>query len=371
MVTNYRVQRPRAIAMWDFSWLERRWPGAGHEDWDHALGELAERGYDAVRIDAYPHLVSADAEKAWTLKPQWNQNSWGAQSIITVQVMPALVEFIRAADRHGIRVGLSTWFREDTADIRMLIKTSEDIARIWIDTLRLLETEGVLDSIEYVDLCNEFPLPPWAPFLYGVNVGPGLPRSHKLIGEWMTESIERVRSAYPGLAYTYSFAGRYDDTAETAVAAFDLLEPHLWMANATDYYEKVGYEFERFDPVGYENLVARGREVYESDRERYDGELFAEIDALAEWSRKSGKPLVTTECWAIVDYKDWPGLDWDWVKDLNARAVEHAAGTGRWLAMATSNFCGPQFVGMWRDVDYHRRLTDLIRGSRIDPDLQR
>ncbi len=44
--------RPRAITMWDFSWLERRWPGAGYEDWDQALDELAERGYDAVRIDA-------------------------------------------------------------------------------------------------------------------------------------------------------------------------------------------------------------------------------------------------------------------------------------------------------------------------------
>ena len=25
---------PRAITMWDFSWLDRRWPGAGYEDWD-------------------------------------------------------------------------------------------------------------------------------------------------------------------------------------------------------------------------------------------------------------------------------------------------------------------------------------------------
>jgi hypothetical protein len=45
--------------MWDFSWLERRWPGAGYEDWSQALDELVERGYEAVRIDAYPHLVAA------------------------------------------------------------------------------------------------------------------------------------------------------------------------------------------------------------------------------------------------------------------------------------------------------------------------
>ena len=53
--------------MWDFSWLERRWPGAGYEDWDKILDELAERGYHADRIDAYPHLVAENPMKEWTL----------------------------------------------------------------------------------------------------------------------------------------------------------------------------------------------------------------------------------------------------------------------------------------------------------------
>ena len=34
---------PLAITMWEFSWLERRWPGAGYEDWDRALAELVDR----------------------------------------------------------------------------------------------------------------------------------------------------------------------------------------------------------------------------------------------------------------------------------------------------------------------------------------
>jgi hypothetical protein len=28
-----QLKQPLAITMWDFSWLERRWPGAGYEDW--------------------------------------------------------------------------------------------------------------------------------------------------------------------------------------------------------------------------------------------------------------------------------------------------------------------------------------------------
>lgn len=41
----FSVDAPFAITMWDFSWIERRWPGAGYEDWDQVLTELTERGY--------------------------------------------------------------------------------------------------------------------------------------------------------------------------------------------------------------------------------------------------------------------------------------------------------------------------------------
>lgn len=34
-----------------------------------------------------------------------------------------------------------------------------------------------------------------------------------------------------------------------------------------------------------------------------------------------------------------------------------------------SNFCGPQFAGMWRDVEWHKRLTSIIRSSPLDESL--
>ena len=143
-------RHPRAITMWDFSWLERRWAGAGYEDWDRVLHELADRGYDVVRIDAYPHLVSAGPERHWTLKPYWTQQAWGAQSAISVRVLPELLDFIRAAGRHGMRVALSTWFRQDVDDVRMRLTTPERIAQAWIDTLRHIDRAGLLGLIDYV-----------------------------------------------------------------------------------------------------------------------------------------------------------------------------------------------------------------------------
>ena len=89
------LKQPIAITMWDFSWLERRWPGAGYEDWEQMLDELKERGYDAIRIDAYPHLVHADADKEWLLLPTSNQQNWGAPANIKVSPWPALAAGLR------------------------------------------------------------------------------------------------------------------------------------------------------------------------------------------------------------------------------------------------------------------------------------
>lgn len=366
-------QCPYAITMWDFSWLERRWPGAGYEDWDLVLDELAERGYNAVRIDAYPHLVSADSDKSWHLLPTWTENTWGAQSPIDVQVMPALATFIAKAGERGIRTALSTWFRRDRDDVRLQIRTPAQHGQIWLDTLHHLDDEGVLDQVLYVDLCNEWPLPRWAPFLYAEGEAAQYEhqRSEALIENWTAEAISVPRAQYPNLDYTFSVCSQYDTLREQHVDMLDLLEPHVWMANSTDYYHKVGYHYEPFSPVGYDNVVARGKSEFLGHQDEYEAQLWAAIDTLADWSRTTSKPLVTTECWAVVDYKDWPGLDWGWVNDLNAKAVEYAASTGRWHGMGTSNFTGPQFRGVWRDVSWHQRLTSLIKSAHIDDDIAR
>jgi Sugar-binding cellulase-like len=369
-----RLMRSRAcaIAMWDFSWAERRWPGAGYEDWDQALGELKERGYDAVRIDAYPHLVSADSHKVWEIMPVWDQMNWGAQSLIRLQIMPALTDFIVAAKRYDVAVALSTWWRQDHDDLRLAIKTPEDQAGVWSDTLHHVAEAGLLDRILYVDLSNEFPIPIWTPYLYGAPAGVEISRTDPQLVGWMRDSIGGLRAEFPALDYTYSFCTQYRNWRYQDVSMLDFLEPHIWMANreTSDYYDKIDYHHELFDPKGFNNIVARGYEEYRAHKDRYDGKLTSEIDNVAAWSRASGKPLVSTECWALVDYKDWPGLDWGWVKDLTALGLEHAARQGRWIGLATSNFCGPQFLGMWRDVAWHRRLTDLIKSANIDADLR-
>ncbi|HUB85426.1 MAG TPA: cellulase-like family protein, partial [Rhizomicrobium sp.] len=127
---------------------------------------------------------------------------------------------------------------------------------------------------------------------------------------------------------------------------------------------------ERFEAKGYTALSLKAEEIYRARPQYWQKLLEDAIARHAVVSRKIKMPLITTECWGIVDYKDWPLLKWDWVKDLCALGAQRAAASGRWLAIATSNFCGPQFVGMWRDKAWHQELTRAIKSAEIAPDLR-
>jgi hypothetical protein len=364
-----KLEHPLAITMWDFSWLERRWPGAGYENWDEVLDELKVRGYDAVRIDAYPHLMAVGPEQEWTLKPEWSVQDWGAPTLTKISHLRRnLVEFIRACGRKNILVALSTWFREDVDNHRMNIKSPKDMADIWISVLNIMEEEKLMEHILYVDLCNEFPISCWAPWLapaLGKAPGEEVLRASEEGTAWMRDSISALRSAYPNLEYCYSVCSEFDTLSTQDVSFMDLLEPHIWMAQWSDFYTQVGYNYERFSSAGYDNMVQHAETLYKSKPEYWQQFMYKGIDTAAQWSRDTGKPLVTTECWGIVDYKDWPLLNWDWIIELCELGVKHAASTGRWAAISTSNFCGPQFKGMWRDIEWHQRMTSIIHNAAL------
>jgi len=374
---------PRAITMWDFSWLERRWAGAGYENWDKALSELRERGYNAVRIDAYPHLVAADALKTWTLHEVWSIQNWGSPDINKVQVQPNLNKFIAKCRDYGIKVGLSSWYRKDVDNTRMLTTSAEKHAEIWVKTLQTIEKDGLLDNIMYVDLCNEWPGDLWAP--YFKNNPPERTWGYwqtDVSMQWMRTSVNIVRSHYPELLINYSFDNvDVEKYSQHDLSFFDFAEHHIWMVkeNNAEFYREVKQRSKAagrpteidglFSNQVYKNLVAEYEGVYQSKPDYWKKLLTDKIKQTAEHAAIAKLPLVTTECWGIVDYKDWPLLSWDWVKELCELGTITAASTGQWMGIATSNFCGPQFVGMWNDVEWHQKLTDIIKSAPIHKEL--
>lgn len=361
---------PRAITMWDFSWLERRWDGAGYEDWDLVLDQLSERGYNAVRIDAYPHLISENPTKKWMLNEVWNQQVWGSPDLNEVQVQPNLNKFLEKCKSRDIKVGLSSWYRQDIDNTVMNITTPEKMAECWIKTLQSIEIDGLLDTVMFVDLCNEWPGNLWAPFF-------SLQYPHVVWGQWYKdESVKWMKAAlaimkekYPEMPFLFSFDfGDVEKYNEVDTSFLDLYEHHIWMVhqNNSEFYKAVDYKDGQFSPQAYKNVVLSAEKLYREKPQYWQQLLTTKIEQMAKVARQNKRLVVTTECWGIVDYKDWPLLNWDWVKELCALGTITAAKTGAWVGIATSNFCGPQFVGMWRDIEWHRQLTAIIRSSPMD-----
>jgi hypothetical protein len=365
------TKAPLAIAMWDFSWLERRWTGGGYEDWNRALDELAERGYDAVRIDAFPHLMLAGAERRWTLVPVWTEHAWGAPGPVEVTVGPNLIAFIGACRKRRIKVALSSWFREDRTNARMKLAQPEQMAEAWIATLRAVEAADLLDSIVFVDLCNEFPGDLWAPYLQPKQEWGNWPSPVALA--YMNKALDGVRSAYPALPLCFS-SDRRELSAylKHDVSRLDLIDHHIWASAANDgeFDRLVGNKYEAFRPDDYVRMAEKGERIYRERPAYWQGLVANKVAALADVSRTLGKPLSTTEGWAVVNYKDWPMLEWGWIKELCEAGVTSATRSGRFMLTCTSNFCGPQHRGMWEDVPWHRRMTRLIKRAPIDPDLR-
>ena len=368
-MTTIGTTRGRANAMWDFSWLERTYAGGGYEDWGKALDELVERGYDAVRIDCYPHLVGADPDRTWTMRPCWTQHDWGAPFDVDVTPGPALVGFLDACAHRDVSVMLSSWFRQDTTDQRLAVNTPELFAASWIATLELVERAGHLDRIAFVDLANEFALSRYNAYLYPrgttaayVNTASRLePR----LRAWVASTLALVRDAYPQLPLCYSFCTEYDTWEQQDVSAFDLLELHIWMTHpvTSSFNDGIGFDLGSSgdDPVGYETIAAKGEAYYRANTEALVADLAATIALAAAWSERASLPVVTTESWSIITYKDGPNLDWGWVKEGCQTGVDLALATGRWASLSTSNFCGPQYRGMWDDVAWHQAVTDRIK----------
>ena len=157
-----------AVTMWEYSWLvQRSGKQSEYTDWDKALDELVERGYDCIRIDAFPHLIAGGPDgnilEDFIMLPIPDFFMWGNHTKVKVQPRKSLIEFMNKVKERGIYVGLSGWYNDDTTHRKSTIKFPEDYSRIWIETLDYLKENDLLNIVVWVDICNEFPLPAWSP----------------------------------------------------------------------------------------------------------------------------------------------------------------------------------------------------------------
>lgn len=371
---------PFSVSMWDFSWLLRRFgEEAEYSDWDKVLYEASERGYDCVRIDAFPHLVGArelgSNEERFTVLPQRRQFMWGNHRPVEVEPAPALVDFVRRSADHGIWVALSAWFNDDTTHCRTAVRTPDDFVRVWTATLDLLERQSLLERLVWVDLCNEWPHYEWAPSAHSEIFGGTSTRGAAVLSRKWTDdevrrneayflAIETLRRRYPGLVFTFSFSHYGPALEQLNLGLFDFLEGHCWLTEDPDFSTRSQFHTvaDGSEQDLYEHLRL-ANDTFQSDVEHWLEVLTGQQDRWARLaSANSDRPLVTSEGWASVWCGDVPGSQcgWEFTKAIGRAAVRGALERG-WTGICTSNFSQPHFSALWGDVAWHRELTGLVR----------
>ena len=115
MKAQQTKQKPFAIAMWDYSWILRHHRYGSFADWERVLNELAERGYNAIRIDAMPQYVAADSDggvqqEFRSVRNNWTPALWGNDFSMSFHPRDALLEFLPLCRKYGIQPALATWF---------------------------------------------------------------------------------------------------------------------------------------------------------------------------------------------------------------------------------------------------------------------
>lgn len=408
MTTLDLVTEPLAITMWDSSWLRRRYRGGGFEDWDRALAELVERGYNAVRIDVFPHLIARGpggdlVERFKDVPNQFPQfygfGMWGNPWTMYIEPRKALIEFLTKARAHGVKVGLSTWFKPTDDRRNEQIEGLDEFVRVWQETLEFIDANGLMDTVVYLDVLNEYPnghVFSWLHRTVKTMAWPANPnggyndRQRDFLWDFISQAIERLRVSWPDLTISTSFTfdsfERYFEHKDLGVLEF--LDVHIWLNYLPGFDEVSDYSrtIERHGRPGELFRTEQGGNAYAEDArlipqdyhydETYAAVLSAWRSRRAEWvakfenqvdrvvaaARPHGLHVGQTEAWGLVNWLDHPLLEWDIHRETAEIGAAIAARRG-YTFNCTANFCHPHFLGFWDDVPWHRSVTDVIRSG--------
>lgn len=382
------LQKPVAIVMWDFSWILRHHHYGEFENWDHVLEGLAERGYNAIRIDAMPQFVAADTDgksenEFRSVKNGWQPSLWGNDYTMSFRPKEALLEFLPKCEKYGIKVGLATWFMQHGTNRRDIFKEEGGLLRAWEETLSFLKTNQLLDNVIYTDLLNEYPN--WHGYDWlkkNMNRLSGLDQykldnpeanvpdqiisgknsnqeQQKFYSNFIGSTIRTLKTKYPDMDF-YASLDSSMELDRIDLSEFDALDYHIWFAHTG--------KIPGLDKVGARDQSQDYREVYKGLQAYWKENRTTLVQwmegRLSDISSSAAKHKIVcgnTEGWGPISWFDHPELGWEWTKESAEICVDIAKRHNNYKFICTSNFTHPQFRGMWDDIKWHQRITEKIK----------
>jgi hypothetical protein len=361
------------IAMWDFSWLYMHYKGGAYEDYDKVTGELLERGFNTVRIDAFPLLIGKlDQDDQEITIAGDSLRNWGPSDKDRKHIpVEELIEFMTITKKKGINVILSTWnmgsIEFPDAMLKSDYATREKYWMAWDKVLGILDKHGLLDNVCYVDLDQEFPF--FSPFKSRIDSLGSADNEKRPDGfKWNTAQTLFVKSHmqsclahfqknFPALRFTFSLTDFWNEVRAMKIALFDVLELHIWMVQDERFATR-----STFDDIvkdrgnhDYSDYMRRVNSSLKSIRPMMLRKMENSLAFAKSWSEEIAAPYTTTEAWGPWWHMDHKDLDWKWLYDWCEQNMEMASDYGIW-GLTPWNYSHP-YWNNWKNVEWYGKVN--------------
>ena len=364
---DWLTPRRLTTVMWDHTFLTRHVPGESFDDYDRALDEAMERGYNTLRLDPMPQVIDLARPEIVYKQPKSGAPylPWTNPDGFEGPAGAWLIEFMEKVLDRRLNYVLSAWWGSNIIPSLSAPHTIEEGARAWI---RMLEEWGKrfgFDGCVYVDLNNEFPY-----FLSGQSDhfeekggARWSPDWRRVVGEETNAALAGMREAFPELRFMVSIHG--DTRWMDVELELDCMDVHFY-ADADPRWSartKFGSFASQFfkETSWHKEFSQRCSKARDAAAAMYRARQRAKVAAFAGWAEERGMPLTTSESWSSWYYIDSPDLDWSWLLEWAEWSVEDAIDFQMW-GWTPHNYCQPQFAN-WQDVSWHRRLTERFLRS--------
>jgi len=401
MIPFFKTEVPLRICMWDFSWLTCGHLGGAFSDLARRVAEAAERGYNALRVDVFPHFY---VEKEHAFGPYGLNRrirTWGDVLLpqgYTVDVRAKVIELADLCRRHNIWLGLDTWqsftVLNATREKGRLISASEEEAvcrswaEAWVEALRMMRGDGVLERAVWVAPLNEVPLFLGA-MLASVKVSdpktrhegqtdfhedlPELDSVFRRINQWLGEAVKE-EICRDGIPLSYSALGA-ENYAARLTDLYDMVDVHFMPDLVLDEDDRTALEkaapgasgFSMHDALAHYDLAIYSAAWARACRRQYSQMLSLAHSyapgALARTTLPSGRklPAVLTEAYGPCNFPDHPEVNWEWYKQWNGDAARIFASYD-FAGLTLSNHAEPIF-SLWDDIPWQRTANLFIENS--------
>jgi len=383
----YLIPSRLTIAMWDFSWLYQHYTGGFFEDYDKVTNELIERGFNTVRIDAFPLVIGKMESNNQEVTIEGDPlRNWGASDKDRKHaVVTELLEFMKITKEKNISVILSSWGQGalEFPDIKKDYANPKNHWKAWEKVLDILKKHELLSHVVYVDIDQEFPY--FSPVSHELErlgqVKKEHPASDKAAMEaagrnrdsfdrfyWNMRQMNFVRNylnstlihfqqKYPELRFTFSFTSFWKEVRAMNIKSFDVLELHFWLSQSERFNTRSGFPGLKKDRGNhdYKDYMDRLKKTMLSSRPMLMKDMHNRLAWAKEWSEEIGAPLTTTEAWGPWWHMDHKDLDWEWLYDWCEEGMQLSSEYQLW-GTTPWNYSHPYWEN-WKNIIWYNKVN--------------